>query len=100
LGERYNQIEAQLNRFVHYLKKTESDGATTTEQAWLNGAGDLIKASAEHSDASARELTEYVKLDFDNDYDGMFVLARKETPLPDGGTRVDESPNLCRHVVA
>ncbi|MGE5213211.1 MAG: hypothetical protein ACM3NN_05900 [Nitrospirota bacterium] len=91
LGEHYNQIEAQLNRSIHYLKKTDSNGATTIEQAWVNGAGDLIKISAEHSEASARELTEYIALDFDNDYDGMFVLTRKETPLPDGGTRVDES---------
>ena len=91
LGERYNQIEAQLNRSIQYLKKTDSNGSTTIEQAWVNGTGDLIKVSVEHSDASGRELTEYVALDFDNDYDGMFMLARKETPLPDGATRVDES---------
>jgi len=91
LAQRYNEIEAQLNRSVHYLKKTDAGGGTTTEQAWVNGAGDLIKVSAEHSDASGRELTEYIALDFDNDYDGMFVLTRKETPSPDGGTQVDES---------
>jgi hypothetical protein len=91
LAERYNQIEAQLNRSAHYLSKEDSDGATTIEQAWINGAGDPIKVSDEHSDASARELTEYIALDFDNDYEGMFVLRRKETPLPDGGTQLDES---------
>jgi hypothetical protein len=91
LGERYNQVEAQLNRSVHYLKKTDSDGATTIEQAWFNGADDLIKVSAEHSDAAARELTEYIALDFDNDYDGMFMLVRKEKPAPDGGVQVEES---------
>jgi hypothetical protein len=91
LGERYNQVESQLNRSVHYLKKTDSDGATTIEQAWFNGAGDLIKVSAEQSDASARELTEYIALDFDNDYDGIFMLVRKEKPAPDGGVQVEES---------
>ena len=91
LGERYNQIEAQLDRSVHYQNNTDSNGATMTEQAWFDGAGDLIKVSTEHSNGSARELTEYIALDFENDYDGMFVLVRKETPSPDGGTRVDES---------
>jgi hypothetical protein len=91
LAERYNQIEAQLNRSVRYLTKTNSDGVTTTEQAWINGAGDPIKVAIERVDASGRELTEYFADDLTDPYEGMFLLTRKETPLPDGGTQVDES---------
>ena len=91
LAERYKQVEDQLGRSVHYVRKTESDGATTIEQAWSNGAGDLIKVAAERIGSSGRELTEYFALDFENDYDGMFMLVRKETPAPDGGVQVEES---------
>ncbi|MBV9127344.1 MAG: hypothetical protein JO117_04585 [Verrucomicrobia bacterium] len=92
LGQRYNQVEAQLARSVHYLKKeTAGDGATTTEQAWFNGAGDLLKVVTERSDAAGRrELTESVARYYDNAYNGLFVVHRKVTPLPDGGTQVDE----------
>ncbi len=96
LAELYNQIEGQLNRSVHYLKKEESGGATTVEQAWLNGAGDPIKVSVERTDSSGRELTEYFARDLIDpfagfNYEGTFVLNRKETKSPDGGTQVDES---------
>ncbi len=91
LAQQYKQVEDQLARSVYYIRKTESDSVTTVEQAWFNGANDLIKVAVERTDAGKRELTEYIALDFDNDYEGMFVLTRKETPLPDGGTRVDES---------
>ncbi len=91
LAERYKQVEDQLGRSVHYVRKTESDGATTIEQAWSNGAGDLIKVAAERIGSSGRELTEYFALDFENDYDGMFMLVRKERPAPDGGVQVEES---------
>ncbi len=91
LAQQYKQVEDQLARSVHYIRKTESGSVTTVEQAWFNGANDLIKVAVERTDAGKRELTEYIALDFDNDYEGMFVLTRKETPLPDGGTRVDES---------
>ncbi len=92
----YNQIEAQLSRSAHYLKKDEIGGATTITQAWMNGAGDPIKVTVEMVDASGRELTEYVGHDLADpysgfNYEGMFVLNRKETPLPDGGTEVDET---------
>jgi hypothetical protein len=96
LAEVYNQIEAQLNRCVHYLKKEESGGVTTVEQAWLNGAGDPIKVAVERIDSSGRELTEYLARDLSDpyagfNYEGTFLLNRKETKLPDGGTQVDES---------
>jgi len=91
LAQQYKQVEDQLSRSVHYVGKTESDGVTTIEQAWFNGADDLIKVAVERTDSSGRELTEYFALDFDNDYHGMFMLTRKEMPLPDGGTQVDES---------
>ena len=96
LAEMYNQIEAQLNRCVHYLKKEESGGITTVEQAWLNGAGDPIKVAVERIDSSGRELTEYLARDLNDpyagfNYEGAFLLNRKETKLPDGGTQVDES---------
>jgi hypothetical protein len=91
LARRYTQVEDQLARSVRYVKKTESDGAPTVYQTWFNGAGDLIKVAVERTDASGRELTEYFAPDFENAFDGMFMLVRKETPLPDGGTQVEES---------
>ena len=91
LAQRYSEIEGQLERSVHYVGKTESDGVTTIEQAWLNGAGDLIKVASERTDTTGRELTEYFTRDVDLPAEPMFVLTRKETPLPDGGTQVEES---------
>ncbi len=94
LGQRYNQVEAQLARSLHYQKKeTAGDGATTTEQAWFNGGGDLLKVATERSDAAGgRELTEWIALSFDNPQLGLFVLNRKESPLPEGGgTGIEES---------
>jgi hypothetical protein len=88
LLQRYSQIEAQLNRSVHYSRKTEANDATTIEHAWLNGAGDLIKVAIERTDPSARELTEWSGDFFHRE---MFRLTRKESHLPDGGTQVDES---------
>jgi len=93
LAERYRQVEDQLPRSIRYTSKDESGGATTVRQEWYNGAGDLIKVSVERTDASGRELTEYIPHDLDSDFGwrGLFVLTRKETPLPDGGTQVEES---------
>jgi len=93
LAARYSQIEDQLARSIRYTSKDESGGATTVRQEWYNGAGDLIKVSVERTDASGRELTEYIPHDLDSDFGwrGLFVLTRKETPLPDGGTQVEES---------
>ena len=90
LMRRYEQVEDQLARSVHYVRKTESDGGTTIEQAWFNGAHDLIKVAVERTGSSGRELTDYVAPHFFGD-EPMFILVRKETPLPDGGTQVDES---------
>jgi len=88
LTESYTQIEAQLDRSVHYLRKTEANGATTIEQAWFNGAGDLIKVAVERTDSSGRELTEYSGDFFHRE---MFMLTRKESHFPHAGTQVDES---------
>jgi len=93
LAERYRQVEDQLARSICYTSKDESGGATTVRQEWYNGAEDLIKATVERNDASGRELTEYIPHDLGNDFGwrGLFLLTRKETPLPDGGTQVEES---------
>ena len=90
LIQRYQQVEAQLDRSVRYARKTGAEGDTTIERAWYNGAGDPIKVAVEHISSAGRELTEYFSLDFD-DQGAMFVLTRKEATQPDGGTRVDES---------
>ena len=93
LAERYRQVEDQLPRSIRYTSKDESGGATTVRQEWYNGAEDLIKAAVERNDASGRELTEYIPHDLDSDFGwrGLFMLTRKETPLPDGDTQVEES---------
>ena len=62
---------------------------TTTRQAWLNGADDLMKVAVERTGPAGRELTEYVAEDFDSQT--MFVLTRKETPVTGGDTQIDES---------
>ena len=91
LAARYGQVEDQLARSIRYTSKDESSGATTVKQAWFNGADDLIKVAVESRDGAKRELAEYFALDFENDYDGMFMLVRKETPAPDGSVQVEES---------
>jgi hypothetical protein len=88
LAQRCNEVEAQLDRSVRYASR---DDKGNNEQAWFNGADDLIKVAVERHDGDVRELTEYFALDFENDYDGMFMLVRKETPAPDGGVQVEES---------
>ena len=70
---------------MHYLRKTEANGATTIDQTWFNGAGDLIRVSIERTDPSGRELTEYCGDFFHRE---MFMLTRKELRLPDGATFV------------
>ena len=93
LAERYRQVEDQLARSIRYTSKDESDGATTVRQEWYNGAEDLIKVATERTDASGRELTEYIPHDLDSDFGwrGLFMLTRKETQSPDGGMQVEES---------
>ena len=91
LAQRYTQVEDQLSRSVRYMKRDESDGATTVYHAWFDAAGEPIKIAVGRTDASGHELTEYFAPDFENADDGMFMLVRKETPSPDGGTQVEES---------
>src|SRR6266511_3849289 len=93
LAARYSQVEDQLARSIRYTSKDESGVVTTIRQEWYNGAEDLIKVAVERSDASGRELTEYIPHDLDSDFGwrGLFMLTRKETPSPDGGTQVEES---------
>ncbi len=93
LAERYRQVEDQLARSIRYTSKDESGAATTVRQEWYNGAEDLIEAAVERNDASGRELTEYIPHDLGSDFGwrGLFLLTRKETPLPDGGMQVEES---------
>src|SRR6266498_4537194 len=95
LAARYSQVEDQLARSIRYTSKDESGGVTTVRQEWYNGAEDLIKAAVERNDASGRELTEYIPHDLGSDFGwrGLFLLTRKETPLPDGGTQVEVSLN-------
>ena len=89
LMRRYTEVEAQLDRSIHYLTSESADGVTTVRQAWLNGANDLIKVAVERSGPAGRELTEYVAEDFDS-YT-TFVLTRKEAPAAGGETQIDES---------
>lgn len=91
IGQRYNQVEKQLDRAIHYIKKETSGNATTTQQAWCNATDDPLKITTEQSENGKRELTEYVALNFESPGSGLFVLKRRETPLPDGGIEVDES---------
>jgi hypothetical protein len=88
LAQRYDEVEAQLGRSVRYASR---DDKGDTEQAWFNGADDLVKLAVERRNGDKRELTEYFALDFENDYNGMFMLVRKETQAPDGGLQVEES---------
>jgi hypothetical protein len=86
---RYTDVEAQLDRSIHYLQTETAEGATTTRQAWFNGANDLIKVAVARSGPGSRELTEWVAEDFDS-YT-TFVLTRKEAPASGGETQIDES---------
>src|SRR5256714_11630145 len=86
LAERYGQVEDQRARSIRYTSKDESGGATTVRQEWYNGAEDLIKAAIERTDASGRELTEYIRHDLviDIGWTSLFMPTYKETPSPDG----------------
>ena len=77
-------------RFVT-AAKTSPAARQRSGRAWFNGSDDLIKLAVENRNGAKRELTEYFALNFDNDYDGMFMLVRKETSAPDGGVQVEES---------
>ena len=88
LAQRYDQVEGQLDRSVRYASRNDNGDS---EQAWFNASDDLIKLAVESHNGAKQELTEYFALNFDNDYDGMFMLVRKETPAADGGVQVEES---------
>ncbi|HEX8078062.1 MAG TPA: hypothetical protein VF511_09630, partial [Chthoniobacterales bacterium] len=90
LMRRYEEVEGQLDRSVHYQKTDVAGDRTTVEQAWFNGAGDPIKVATEQTGPGSRELTEYFADDFDQTT-AMFILTRKETAQPDGATQVEES---------
>src|SRR5262249_35641563 len=92
LAQRYSDIEAQLDRSIHYTLTTDEALVTRLEQAWLNGANDPIKMSIDQTGPSGRELTEYFADDLQHPYvTGMFVLHRKEMLRPDGATDVEET---------
>jgi hypothetical protein len=88
LAQRYDAVEGQLDRSVRYASRNDNGDS---EQAWFNLSDDLIKLKVESHNGAEHQLTEYFALDFENDYDGMFMLVRKETPTPDGGVQVEES---------
>jgi hypothetical protein len=90
LNRRIEQVEEQLPRSVHYSKTETSGDETTIQQAWFNGAGDLIKVATDHTAAGTRELTEYFAAKFASD-EPMFILTRKETTQPDGAIQVEEA---------
>src|SRR5437879_2957940 len=83
LMRRYEHVEEQLPRSVHYSKKETSGDETTTNQAWFNGAGDLIKVATEKTASGRRELTEYFAATKIEEWQPMFILTRKETTQPD-----------------
>lgn len=73
MARRYNQVEEQLDRSVHYTKREGSGSETKIEQAWFNGAGDLLKVATEQTTPSGREFTEYFPYDREG-LNAMFVL--------------------------
>src|SRR6266498_3211625 len=89
LAARYAQVEDQLARSVRYASR---DDKGNSEQAWFNGADDLIKLAVESHDGDVRELTEYFALDFDNVYDGMFMLVRNFFPWSDDRLELEAFP--------
>lgn len=91
LSRLYEQVEEQLGRSTVYARTEEADGERTTTRAWCNGIGDLVKVAIERSDATGREVSEFVSIDFDLAQDGLLVVSRQETATPNGGTEVTES---------
>ena len=88
IAERYNDIEMQLGRSLHYLSAIDEKAGDIreTRQAWLNEAGDPLKVSIEEKGKEDRNLTEIFFSD-----QVIFVLERDEKALPDGSTHVSES---------
>ena len=71
--------------------KDSTGDETTTNQAWFNGAGDLIKVATEKTASGRRELTEYFATTKIEEWQPMFILTRKETTQSDNSVQVDES---------
>lgn len=90
MARRFADVEGQLDRSVHYQKKTASGSDTKTEQAWFNGSGELIKIAVEQAGPQSRDLEEYFPDEFHTGDRAMFMFTRKERPTPDGGTQIDE----------
>lgn len=92
LMRRYIEVEAQLDRSVHYVKKEGAEPETTVQHAWFNEAGGLLKVATERVGVAGRELKEYFPYEPDENPKAMrmFVLIRRENPRPDGATRVEE----------
>ena len=89
IARRYNEIEGQLDRLVHYsqtLANERGDG-DKVKQAWINEAGDAIKVSLDRRGTKERSLTEYY---FSNN-GLMFVRERTEEKRPDGTVHVSEA---------
>lgn len=103
ISRRYNQIEAQLVRSIHYKETSADDGDTETHELWTTAAGETIKVATDRTGPKGRLLREYF-LNADEAQIPVFVLTRREAPLPDGGTQVDErrqffgTPEDDRHV--
>ncbi|HMJ06440.1 MAG TPA: hypothetical protein VK474_09325 [Chthoniobacterales bacterium] len=85
---RYHQLEGQLHRAVHYAaKESGADGETKLDQAWIQEDGEVLKLSSERTGPAGRSVTEFF---YSPNRMLMFVIARTETPLAPGGTKVEE----------
>lgn len=85
---RWKQIEGQLQRAVYYVtEETLTAGEVKRDEAWSHETGDLLKLSSERSGEAGRRLTEI----FYNVAGWViFVFTRAETPLANGGTKIEE----------
>ncbi len=89
ISRRYGQVEAQLERSIHYKGTTTEAGETETRELWTTAAGESVKVATERTGPKGRVVKEYFPAG-DEVQLPIFVLTRRETPLPDGGTQVDE----------
>src|SRR5437773_10527515 len=60
LAQRYNEIEAQLDRSIHYTRTTTEAGGTRLEQARLNRAIDPMKSAIADTGPAGRQRTENI----------------------------------------
>jgi hypothetical protein len=91
ISRRYGQIEAQLDRSIHYTGKETiaATGEVETRELWATATGEAVKVAVERTGAKGRLLREFF-LRSDEVQLPIFVLTRRETPLADGGTQVEE----------